>query len=84
MTSRRSRPSLDRATLLGTLGACRGALCEQRPAVPPHSALRHTSDGLVALIDDMALILTGERTYFHLNGHANLASRSMASKRQEG
>ena len=83
MTSRRKRPSLDRAVLLDALGACRGALCEQRPALPPHSALRHTADGLVALIDDMALFLTGEWTYFHWKGHANLASGSMASKRQE-
>ena len=83
MTPRRKRPSLDRAALLGALGACRGALCEQRPAMPLHSALRHTSDGLVALIDDMALILTGERTYFHLKGHANLASGATASERKE-
>ena len=51
--------------------------------MPPHSALRHTSDGLVALIDDMALILTGERTYFHLKGHANLASGAPALERRE-
>ena len=80
MTPRRKRPPLDRTALVGALGACRGALYEQRPAMPPHSALRHTADGLVALIDDMALILTGERTYLHLKGHANLASGSRASE----
>jgi hypothetical protein len=77
---RRKRPTLDRTALVGALGACRGALCKQRPAMPPHSALRHTADWLVTLIDDMALILTGNRTYFHLKDHANLASGSTASE----
>ena len=84
MALRRKQPSLDRTAPVGALGACRGALCEQRPAMPPHSVLRHTADGLVALIDDMALILTGKRTYFHRKGHANLASASTASEDQEG
>ncbi len=83
MNPHRKRPSLDKTALLSALGSCRGALCEQRPAMPPHSALRHTSDGLVALIDDMALILKGDRSYFHLKGHANLASGAPLSGRQE-
>ena len=70
----------DRTTFLGALSACRGTLREQRSAMPHHSALRHTAAGLVALIDDMALILTGERTYFRRKGHANLASGSTASE----
>ncbi len=84
MTPRRKRPPLDRTALVGALGACRGALYEQRPAMPPHSALQHTADGLVALIDDMALILTRERTYFPRKGLAEVASSAAAAEWPEG
>jgi len=56
--------------LLDTLGACRTALISAQRGMRKKSGLYRGADAVVAEIDEMALILTGDRTYFYASGHA--------------
>lgn len=56
--------------LLNTLGACRTALISAQSGMRKKSGLYRGADAVVAEIDEMALILTGDRTYFYASGHA--------------
>jgi len=56
--------------LLDALGACRLALISAQSGMRKKSGLHRGADALVSEIDEMALILTGDRTYFYATGHA--------------
>jgi len=56
--------------LLDTLGACRSALIAAQRGMRTKSGLYRGADAIVSEIDEMALILTGDRTYFYATGHA--------------
>ncbi len=56
--------------LLKTLGACRAALISAQRGMRAKSGLYRGADAIVSEIDEMALILTGDRTYFYATGHA--------------
>ena len=56
--------------LLGTLGTCRSALIAAQGGMRRKSGLYRGADAVIAEIDELALILTGDRTYFYAPGHA--------------
>lgn len=56
--------------LLAALGACRSALIGAQRGMRRKSGLHRGADAVIAEIDEMALILTGDRTYFYATGHA--------------
>lgn len=60
----------DREDLLKQLGAIRQQLIEVRTTLRPRSGLARCVDGVVDEIDELALVLTGKREYFHAPGAA--------------
>ncbi|MTH96319.1 hypothetical protein E1297_10010 [Roseibium sp. RKSG952] len=75
MTStRRTRMPLDfdRQELLKQLGEARCAMIRARRVMRPKSGLARAADAVIAEIDEFALVLTGDRSYFHANPHAAL------------
>ncbi|MTI46035.1 hypothetical protein JM93_00321 [Roseibium hamelinense] len=76
MTStRRTRTPLDfdKDAVLTQLGAARRTLIEARRVMRPKSGLARAADGVIAEIDEFALVLTGDRTFFHARPHAALS-----------
>jgi len=67
--SSRSDRLVDRPRLLGALGDCRSAVIEAMTVMRPTGALYHSAATVLAAIDGLALMLTGNRSYFHLRGH---------------
>lgn len=77
MTSiRRSRTPLDfdKNRLLSQLGQARQTLVLARRVMKPKSGLARAADGVIAEIDEFALVLTGDRAYFHAAPHAVLSA----------
>ncbi len=58
------------AVLLDALGACRTVLVRAQRTMRRKSGLYRSTDAVVAEIDELALVLTGDRTYFYASGHA--------------
>lgn len=65
------RPHLDRPRILEGLRTARETAVHIAAAATPRSALKACADTLIGLIDDMALLLTGDRRYFHGKGHSS-------------
>lgn len=65
------RPSFDRPHILDGLRTARETAIEIAAAATPKSALKAGADSLINLIDDLALLLTGDRRYFHSRGHSS-------------
>ncbi|MXN67090.1 hypothetical protein GR183_19445 [Stappia sp. GBMRC 2046] len=78
MTSRRARSPLDfdSKALLACLGNARGELIAARSAMRPRSGLARCVDALIDDIDELALVMTGRREYFHSGGHARLSGKA--------
>jgi hypothetical protein len=72
MTPCRTRRPLDfdSDALLAALKACRGQVVEARRSMRPNSGLTRCADALIGEIDELALVLTGRRDFFHAPGHA--------------
>jgi hypothetical protein len=71
LTARKSRSDrlVDRPRLLAALGECRSALIEARLKMAIGGPLYYSAASVIAAIDGLALLLTGERDYFYLRGH---------------
>ncbi|WP_349360262.1 hypothetical protein [Stappia sp.] len=63
-------PPLDHAALLRTLADLRRALVEARRGMRPRSGLARCMDAVIEDIDELALVLTGDRAHFHARGHS--------------
>ena len=72
MTRRTSRSDtlVDRPALLTALGACRSAVIAEMAKMKPAGPLYYSGSTVVAAIDALALMLTGERDYFALKAHS--------------
>jgi len=70
MAARRtSRPmKFDHDTLLAALGVCRRQVVEARRGMRQKSGVIRCADAIVAEIDEMALVITGKREFFHASG----------------
>jgi hypothetical protein len=69
--SRRGRSDalIDRPKLLTALGACRAAVIEAMGQMKVTGPLYYSASTVIAAIDALALMLTGQRSYFDLKGH---------------
>ena len=67
MSRRTSPPDLD--SVLARLSACREAMIELRAAAAPRSLQRAAADQMIANIDELAWLVTGERDLFVTRGH---------------
>jgi len=65
----RSDHLVDRPKLLDALGRCRNAIIEQMSKMRVGGPIYYSASTVIAAIDGLALMLTGERGYFHLKGH---------------
>lgn len=65
----------DMAELLAALGACRTALVRSQAGMRRRSGVYRGADAVIAEIDELALVLTGDRTYFYAPGHASRQTR---------
>ena len=65
----RSRPHIPVETVIKSLGSCREAMVALRAGAPPRSLQRAAADQMIANIDDLAWLLTGERDLFVTKGH---------------
>lgn len=74
MTRRSGRGDglVDRPALLAALGPCRcrSAVISQMARAKPAGPLYYSGATVIAAIDALALMLTGERDYFALKGHS--------------
>jgi len=66
----RSDSLIDRIALLTALGTCRGAIIREMTRMKVGGPLYYSGSTVVAAIDALALMLTGERDYFALKGHS--------------
>jgi hypothetical protein len=66
----RSDSLIDRIALLTALGTCRGAVIREMTRMKVGGPLYYSGSTVVAAIDALALMLTGERDYFALKGHS--------------
>ena len=69
MTTRRSLPHVDRESVVHRLRHCRQAMIELRAGSPPRSLARASADQMIANIDELCWILTGDRDLLVLKGH---------------
>jgi hypothetical protein len=65
----RSDARVDRKGLLAALGECRAAVLRASVKMAVNGPLYYSAATVVSAIDGLALLLTGERDYFHLQGH---------------
>jgi hypothetical protein len=61
---------VDRPALLMALGTCRGAVIHEMTRMKVAGPLYYSGSTVVAAIDALALMLTGERDYFSLRAHS--------------
>lgn len=61
---------VDRPALLAALGTCRGAVIHEMARMKPAGPLYYSGSTVLAAIDALALMLTGERDYFSLRAHS--------------
>ena len=66
----RSDALIDRAALLEALGACRSAVIRELMRMKVGGPLYYSASTVLAAIDALALMLTGERDYFALKAHS--------------
>lgn len=67
--SQRIMTPLVGAKLLDAVGECRYKLTRVQAEMPVQSVEYRTVTGIVAQIDALAEVLTGDRAYFHLKSH---------------
>lgn len=72
MTRRSGRADalVDRPALLAALGPCRSAVISQMTRAKPAGPLYYSGATVIAAIDALALMVTGERDYFALRPHS--------------
>ena len=58
------------------------ALVRAQAGMRPKSGLYRGADALIAEIDEMALILTGDRTHFYTSGHAEQMRKAPVRKKE--
>jgi len=73
--SRRPLPPVDRESVIERLRLCREAMIELRAGSPPRSLGRAAADQMIANIDELAWILTGDRDRLVTKGHGRHHSR---------
>jgi len=78
--SSRSDRFVDRARLLASMGACRETITREMARMQVNGPLYYSASTVLAAIDGFALLLTGERDYFHLKGHGGGDPRQGAPK----
>ena len=61
---------VDRPALLAALGTCRGAVIHEMTRMKAAGPLYYSGSTVLAAIDALALMLTGERDYFSLRPHS--------------
>jgi len=66
----RSDSLIDRVALLAALGTSRGAVIREMTRMKVGGPLYYSGSTVVAAIDALALMLTGERDYFALKWHS--------------
>jgi hypothetical protein len=66
----RSDSLVDRPALLAALGSCRSAVIAEMTRMKAAGPLYYSGSTVVAAIDALALMLTGERDYFSLRAHS--------------
>lgn len=69
--STRSDSLVDRPALLAALGPCRAAIITEMARMKPAGPLYYSGATVIAAIDALALMLTGERDYFALKAAAS-------------
>jgi hypothetical protein len=67
--SSRSDRLVDRPKLLAALGECRLAVIHAMTKMRVTGPLYYSASTVLAAIDALALMLTGQRSYFDLRGH---------------
>jgi hypothetical protein len=67
--SSRSDRYVDHAGLLAAMGPCRTAITREMARMEINGPLYYSASTVIAAIDSLALMLTGQRDYFHLKGH---------------
>lgn len=70
----------DLEEVLQALGQCRRVLIAAQARMRARSGLYRGADAVVAEIDELALVLTGDRTYFYAKGHAEQMRPSGGSR----
>lgn len=65
------RPPFNRPRILDGLRTARETAVEISAAASPRSALKACAETMIGLIDDLALLITGDRRYFHGKGHSS-------------
>jgi hypothetical protein len=65
----RSDRFIDRLRLLDALGGCRQTITREMARMEINGPLYYSASTVLAAIDGMALLLTGNRDHFHLKGH---------------
>jgi cupin 2 domain-containing protein len=65
----RSDARIDRPAPLSALGTCRGAVIREMTTMKVAGPLYYSGSTVVAAIDTLALMLTGQRDYFALKPH---------------
>jgi hypothetical protein len=66
----RSDSFVDRTALLASLGTCRGVVIHEMTRMKPAGPLYYSGSTVLAAIDALALMLTGQRDYFALKAHS--------------
>ena len=72
---RRTRSPLDfdQKQVLEKLHMAREILVEARRSMRPKSGLARATDAVIGEIDEFALVMRGDRNFFHAKSHAGLA-----------
>ncbi|EFO33818.1 putative myosin [Roseibium sp. TrichSKD4] len=80
---RRTRTPLDfdQEQVMAKLREARAILVEARRTMRPKSGLARATDAVIGEIDEFALVMTGDRTFFHARSHASL-SKGQGQKRE--
>lgn len=81
-TPRRSRPPLDfdRDVLLAQLRQARRGMVEAQAGMRPRTGLYRCADAVISEIDEFALVLTGDRQFFHASPHSALMGKGPVEK----
>lgn len=66
----RANSLVDRPALLAALGTCCAAVIHELTRMKPAGPLHYSGSTVLAAIDALALMLTGERDYFALKAHS--------------
>ena len=62
--------SISRSNLLEALGKCRGAVTQEMATMKAAGPLYYSAATVIAAIDALALMLTGQRDYFALRPYS--------------